>query len=50
MKLLETLTKMPLPRLTISTLLLIAFLFAMEQFEWAQSVVEHLINMEGVLP
>ena len=46
MKYLETLSKVPLPRLILFVLTLIAFLVAMENLHWAQKVAEHLLGME----
>ncbi len=48
MNFLEALTKIPLPRLIIGTALLLVIGFAVEQWEWWQSVVEHLLNMEAL--
>lgn len=45
--LLEQIAKIPLPRLIVGTLLALLALAAMENMPWAQSVVEHLLNMEG---
>ena len=44
---LEALAKIPLPRLFVTTLLVLIMLTVMEQLHWAQSVVEHLLNMEA---
>ena len=46
MKYLETLSKVPLPRLILFVLTLIVFLVAMENLPWAQKVAEHLLGME----
>ncbi len=43
----EALAKIPLPRLFVTTLLVVLVLTVMEQLQWAQSVVEHLLNMEA---
>ncbi len=47
MNFLEALAKIPLPRLFITTLLVLLVLVVVEQLPWAQSVVEHLLNMEA---
>lgn len=47
MKILEALAKIPLPRLMLGTATLIVALIALENLPWAQSVVEHLLNMGG---
>ena len=44
--LLEQLAKIPLPRLIVGTLLALLALVVMESLPWAQSVIEHLLNME----
>ena len=46
MKYLETLSKVPLPRLILFVLTLIAFLVAMENLHLSQKVAEHLLGME----
>ena len=48
MKFLEALAKIPLPKIIIASLLAIIAGFALEQMSWVQTVVEHLLNMEGV--
>ena len=45
---LEAIAKMPLPRVFILTLLVLLMLTVMEHLPWAQSVVEHIFNMEVV--
>ncbi len=47
MNFLEAIAKIPLPRLVVTTLLAVFVLIVAEQLPWAQSVVEHLLNMEG---
>lgn len=47
MNFLEYLAKIPLPRLVITILLAVFVLVVLESLPWAQSVVEHLLNMEG---
>ncbi len=47
MNFLEQLAKIPLPRLIVSTLLLLLVLAAVEQMPWIQSVAEHVFNMEA---
>ena len=42
---LEALSKIPLLRLFVPTLLVLIMLTVMEQLHWAQSVVEPLLNM-----
>ncbi len=44
---LEALKTIPLPRLMLGAATLIVFLVAIENLPWAQSVIEHLLNMEG---
>lgn len=46
---LEQFAKIPLPRLIISVGLLIVFLYTLENFDFAQSVVRHVLNMEGIV-
>ena len=46
MKYLETIAKIPLPRLILFVLTLIVFLIAMENLPWAQKVTEYLLGME----
>ena len=46
MKYLETIAKIPLPRLILFVLTLIVFLVAMENLPWAQKVAEYLLGME----
>ncbi len=43
----ETLAKIPLPRIIVITLLALLALVALEHLPWAQSAVEHLLNMEA---
>ncbi len=47
MNFLEALAKIPLPRITVIALLALLVLVLVEQLPWAQSVVEHLLNMEA---
>ncbi len=47
MKFLEALAKIPLPRLFVTALLVLLVLVVVEQLPFAQSVVEHLLNMEA---
>lgn len=47
MKFLDYLAKVPLPRLMIGVLLGLLVLTMIEQLPWAQSVIEHVLNMEG---
>ncbi len=47
MSFLEALAKIPLPRIIVITLLALLVFVVAEQLPWAQSVVEHLLNMEG---
>ena len=47
MTIIEALTKIPLPRVMLGTATLIVFLIALENLPWAQSVIEHLLNIEG---
>ncbi len=44
---LETLAKIPLPRIIVITLLALLVFVVVEQLPWAQSFFEHLINMEA---
>ncbi len=46
MNILEKLAQIPIDRLTRYVALALLALFAMEHLEWAQSVVEFLLNME----
>lgn len=50
MKYLEELAKIPSARLVLNVALVIALLYALEQFAWFQSVAEFLLNMEGTTP
>ena len=47
MNFLEVISKMPLPRLTLTTALALIVLMAMENLPWAQAVIEFLLNMEA---
>ncbi len=48
MNFLEAIAKIPLPRWIIGTALMLVIGFAVEQWEWWQSVGEHLLNMEAL--
>jgi len=48
MKFLEQLAKIPLPRLVVTTLLILLVLVMIENLPWTQSVVEQLLNIEGM--
>jgi len=47
MNFLKRLAQIPIDRLTRYCVLALVMLFAMEHFEWAQSVLEFLLNMEA---
>ncbi len=47
MNFLEALAKITLPRLFVTTLLVLLVLIVVEQLPWVQSVVEHLLNLEA---
>ncbi len=49
MNFLEALAKISLIRIIVITLLVLLALVVVEQIQWAQSVVEHLLNMEGTV-
>ncbi len=46
MKFLETLAKIPLPRIIVITLLALLVFVVVQQLPWAQSFIEHWSNME----